>query len=61
MKCRKCGATPNDPPYRLDRVNEKGVPGIWECRPACGAKQTQEEALIGAINGTDAAAREAGE
>lgn len=50
MKCRKCGAGPNDPPYHLTRVNEKGVDGIWECRPACGHQQMQEQALLDALD-----------
>ena len=24
-----------DPKIWLERVNEKGVPGIWECEPYC--------------------------
>lgn len=49
MKCRLCGRTVFECGDWLERVNEKGVAGIWECRPACGAKLTNEEAIIGAI------------
>jgi len=34
--CRWCGADPaKDSKVALTRVNEKGVPGIWECTPYC--------------------------
>lgn len=29
----------------LARVNETGVPGIWECRPSCAADLPQETLL----------------
>ena len=36
IACRWCGANPaKDPKIALGRVNEKGVPGIWECIPYC--------------------------
>jgi hypothetical protein len=36
MLCRRCGANPaRDSKVALVRVNEKGVPGIWECAPYC--------------------------
>lgn len=33
----------------LTRVNEKGVPGIWECRPTCESDLPQETLLMMAI------------
>lgn len=55
MKCRKCGANPADSkPVYLERVNAKGIPGIWECRPVCNADLPQETLLMMAID--DAAA-----
>lgn len=50
--CRKCGKTPHQIQGFLKRVNEKGVPGIWECRPSCDANLTQDEALIAAVEST---------
>lgn len=37
MKCNKCGAHISSIQCWLKRVNEKGVDGIFECRPYCGA------------------------
>lgn len=51
LKCRKCGKSAPEIKGWLHRVNEKGVPGIWECRPSCGAKLTNEQAILGAIIG----------
>lgn len=51
LKCRKCGKSAPEIRGWLERVNERGVPGIWECRPSCDAKPTNEEAILGAING----------
>lgn len=34
-RCRRCGQHVNAIRGYLHRVNEKGVPGIWECRPRC--------------------------
>lgn len=51
MKCRLCGRTPNEIKGVLHRVNEKGVTGIWECRPICGAEMNQDDAVIAAIEG----------
>lgn len=49
--CRLCNKGINDiKGAYLTRVNEKGVPGIWECRPNCGAVLTQETLLLIAIN-----------
>lgn len=52
MKCRLCGRTANEIQGYLHRVNEKGVKGIWECRPICGAEMNQDDALLAAIEGT---------
>lgn len=57
IKCRKCGATPNDGVW-LERVNEKGIPGIWECRPDCSTRLPQDELLIAAIKGEEDAKHE---
>jgi len=35
MNCRKCGKSPQTSNIVLKRVNEKGVPGIFECTPNC--------------------------
>jgi hypothetical protein len=48
--CRLCGKTPHEIKGWLTRVNEKGVPGIWECRPSCDAQLSQDDALLGAID-----------
>ena len=37
MKCRKCEKSVHEIGGYLARVNEKGVPGVWECRPSCDA------------------------
>lgn len=47
--CRKCGKGPNEIGGYLTRVNEKGVAGIWECRPSCDADLPQETNLLLAI------------
>lgn len=40
ISCRWCGANPaQDSTVALTRVNEKGVPGIWECVPYCRPPQ----------------------
>lgn len=49
MKCRKCGKGANEIGGFLKRVNEKGVPGIWECRPACAVEMTLEDRLLCAL------------
>lgn len=51
MKCRLCKRGANQIKGVLVRVNEKGVTGIWECRPICGAELDFEERLIAAIDG----------
>jgi hypothetical protein len=49
IKCRLCDKDANDCGGWLERVNEKGVPGIWECRPSCDALLPPDERIIGAI------------
>ena len=49
MKCQLCGKSIQEIGGYLHRVNEKGVPGIWECRPSCNVKLTQEENLLLAL------------
>jgi len=53
VKCRKCGQGPMETADRgayLNRVNEKGVTGIWECAPSCEHKHGgQNEALLAAL------------
>lgn len=52
IKCSKCGVVPSpDKPFYLERVNPKGVAGIFECRPTCGADLPQETLLQMAIEG----------
>ena len=55
MKCHLCGKGPNECKGWLARVNEKGVPGIWECRPNCKADMPPDDRVIAAILGTDQA------
>ena len=50
MTCRKCGADVRTCGGYLQRVNEKGAPGIWECRPVCGSDLPQDVSLILAID-----------
>lgn len=55
LKCRKCKQDPLQAAARgayLGRVNEKGVPGIWQCVPSCEHKHgDQDDALIHAVLG----------
>lgn len=51
MICRICGRNQNEISGWLARVNEKGVPGVWECRPSCDTSITKEQAILGAITG----------
>ena len=53
MKCRMCGKGVFEIKGFLHRVNEKGVPGIWECRPSCDANLSQDDAVIAAIEHTE--------
>lgn len=49
MKCRLCGKSAMEIRGYLARMNEKGVEGIWECRPSCNANLSAEERIIAAI------------
>jgi len=51
--CRLCGKGAQEIGGYLTRVNEKGVPGLWECRPSCDAHQTQDENLLMALETTE--------
>jgi hypothetical protein len=46
MNCRLCGCDVHKCKGYLKRVNEKGIDGIWECRPSCTIRMTTDEALI---------------
>ena len=52
MKCQKCEKSAHEVKCWLERVNEKGVPGIFECRPHCGAVMTPEQAILQALDGS---------
>lgn len=47
--CRLCGKNAHEIKGFLHRVNEKGVPGIWECRPSCEAQLGNDERLLAAL------------
>lgn len=49
-RCRLCGKDAQEIGGYLTRVNEKGVEGIWECRPSCDADQTFEQNLLAALD-----------
>lgn len=59
--CRLCGKGPNAVAGVLVRVNEKGVPGVWECRPICGAELPEDERVAAAIDGRFEASANRGE
>lgn len=40
--CKKCGANPVKDNVYLKRVNKLGVDGIWECKPNCQTKVTND-------------------
>ena len=43
LKCRLCGKCLSElQGSYLVRVNEQGVPGIWECLPCCEADLSQD-------------------
>lgn len=53
IKCRQCGVEGhNAKGVVLQRMNEKGVEGIWECRPICGAQLSPDVGIVAAIEGT---------
>jgi len=47
--CRICGRGLGQIGGYLQRVNEKGVPGVWECSPACDADPPTETVLLMAV------------
>ena len=47
--CRKCGKNELEIQGFLKRMNQTGVDGIWECRPACGAEMSPDDAVVAAI------------
>jgi hypothetical protein len=49
--CRLCRKGPNEVHAVLQRVNEYGVAGIWECRPICGAQMSDDDGIVAAIEG----------
>jgi hypothetical protein len=49
--CRVCGKGVFETGGYLERVNEKGVDPIWECRPSCDAQLSDDEAVIAAVCG----------
>ena len=56
--CRLCGKAAYEIGGYLTRVNEKGVPGIWECRPTCDADLPFETNLILALEDEEKAKEE---
>lgn len=52
IKCHICGRTAHQCSGYLQRVNETGVPGVWECRPGCEAPEMDaDDSVIAAIEG----------
>lgn len=51
LTCRLCGKGANEIGGYLHRVNEKGVPGTWECRPICRVQMSPEDRIAAAIAG----------
>lgn len=49
--CQKCGKTVHEIGGYLERVNKKGVRGIFECRPSCNSKLSRSQKIISAIDG----------
>lgn len=49
--CRKCNKGANEIGGYLERVNELGVDGIWECRPSCEVNLSYNEKVLIAIEG----------
>ena len=56
LTCHLCGCDVREASARgayHARVNAKGVPGIWECRPSCDGKHgNQNDALLAALEET---------
>jgi hypothetical protein len=49
-ECRKCLKQAHQIGGYLRRVNEKGVPGIWECAPTCDADLPFDTRLLLAMD-----------
>lgn len=58
IECRKCGAAPMKCGGYLARVNEKGVPGVWECRPSCDADLPPDVRVLLAVEADDESPKE---
>lgn len=53
MNCRLCGKHITEIKGFLKRVNEKGIEGIWECRPNCDSNINQEQSLLLALDDSE--------
>ena len=51
MICRRCGRNAHQIGGYLERMNAKGQPGVWECRPGCWSQMTPDEAMLAAVEG----------
>ncbi len=49
--CRKCNKGANEIGGYLERVNELGVDGIYECRPSCDVNLSYDEKILMSIEG----------
>lgn len=58
MRCRKCNRSVHEIGGFLTRVNEKGVPGVWECRPDCKADLPPDTRVLMAIDADDESPKE---
>lgn len=53
LVCRKCGVDTHGCGGYLARVNPRGQPGVWECRPVCGSDLPPDTRLLLAIEGDE--------
>lgn len=53
--CRLCGKNGMEAGRWLTRVNERGTPGVWECRPSCTSTLSSDDVVVAAIAGAEAA------
>jgi hypothetical protein len=51
LRCRLCKANAQECGGYLARMNAKGQPGVWECRPSCTVDMHPDDALLAAIKG----------
>ena len=49
--CQLCGKSAQEIGGYLARVNETGVPGVWECRPDCNVSMEPDDRIMSAICG----------